>query len=193
MRNRRIICFLTGIWLGVSAMLAFTVMQDFNTVDDLLKSPPELAVNALKAAGPDARTLLRYSAGAQNVARFEIWELAQIVFGIVIVTVLFVESSTRKLSILALGMLLLVLFEHFKLTPELAWLARSVEFVPWNNESHVRDQFWNLHRVYTILECVKAALGISLTAVLITQRNVKRVRRRRHHDELERFPEGMPQ
>src|ERR1051326_6643144 len=96
MRYRRFVCFLLGIWIGVSAMLALAVYQNFNTVDDILRTPPQQASTILKALGTDdARKLLRYTAGMENVNTFETWEDFQFALGLLVSAILFLESPTR--------------------------------------------------------------------------------------------------
>src|ERR1700681_2708404 len=99
MRYRRIICFLLGIWVGVSAMLALASYQNFNTVETVLKDPPEQASRIFKTLGPsDARMLLRYTAGREHTGTFEIWEEIQFAIGLLLMAMLFLEASTRMLS-----------------------------------------------------------------------------------------------
>ena len=170
-----------GVWLGVSAMLAFNVFRNFEAVDSVLKSPPEQAEKILKTLGPEnARMLLRYSAGVENGNTFEVWEDIQLALGVLLAMVLFLSSSTRLLAIVPLLMMALVLFLHVKITPELEWLGRSLEFKPLE-EVLPADHFWTLHRIYAILDTVKCLLGAGLTVLLVMQSSTKVVRRRHHH------------
>lgn len=181
MRNRRVVCFLMGIWIGVSAMLALNVYRNFDAVEAIVKAPPEQA-RIFKIIGPDnARALLRYTAGVENADTFEVWEDIQFGLGILIMAVLFLASSTRILSVFPLVMTLLLVFMHLKITPELAWLGRTIEFAPLA-ETVTRDQFWRLHRIYGILEIVKCMLGMGLTVFLVMQRSAKVVRRRHRRE-----------
>lgn len=171
-----------GIWIGVSAMLAFNVYRNFDVVETVLNSPPEQAGRILKVLGPDnGRMLLRYTAGVENSSTFEVWEDIQLALGLLIVVVMFLSSSTRILSVVPLVMTLLVVFLHVKITPDLAWLGRSLEYTPLV-ESIPREQFWKLHRIYGILETVKCLLGLGLTVFLVMQSSAKVVRRRHRHE-----------
>jgi len=174
-----------GIWIGVSAMLAFNVYRNFDAVEAVLKSPPDQAGTILKILGPDnARMLLRYTAGIENSDTFEAWEDIQLGLGLLIMTVLVLGSSTRMLSVVPLVMTLVVVFLHLKITPELAWLGRSLEFTALI-ETVTREQFWRLHRIYAILETVKCLLGLGLTVFLVMQSSTKVVRRRHRHEPAE--------
>ena len=165
-------------------MLAINVYRNFDAVDTVLSSPPEQANKILRTLGPDhARRLLRYTAGVENADTFETWEDVQLVLGLLIAVVLFLGSSTRAMSPVPVVMVLLVVFLHFKITPELAWLGRSLEFMSPSDPSVSQAQFWRLHRIYEILETVKCVLGLGLTGFLVTQNKARVVRRRQHHEE----------
>jgi hypothetical protein len=183
MRYHRIIFFLLGIWIGVSAMLAFTVYLDFATVDAILKSPPEQGHKAFSQSGPDnTRAMLHYTAGVQIVNRFTAWEYVQFALGLLITAMLFVESSTRKLAVVSFTMTLLVAFQHFQITPELAWLSRGIEFLTPANAS-LRVQFWKLHNFYGVVELVRGLLGLGLAVFMYVRQGGRRVRRRRYLSE----------
>ena len=184
MRNRRIVCFLMGSWIGVSLMLAVAAYRSFDAVDGVLKSPPEEAGQILKALGPaNARMLLRYTTGVETADTFEIWEYIQLALGLIITVVMFLAPSTRALSAVPLLMALLVLFLQSKITPELTWLGRSLAFTSHAIDSPPRNQFVRLHRIYGILEAVKCLLGLGLTIVLVMQRTSTKVVRRKHNHE----------
>jgi len=188
MRYRRIICFLLGIWVGVSAMLALAAYQNFNTVEAVLKEPPEQGSRIFKALGPsDARMLLRYTASREHTSTFETWEEIQFGIGLLLIAMLFLETSTRMLSPVPLGMILIVAFMHFKITPELGWLHHIYAFLPTTAEAQTRGQFWRLHAVYGTLDVLKDALGLGLVIFLFSQQSTKQVRRsrRRNTDRLE--------
>lgn len=192
MRFRRIVCFLMGTWIGVSAMFALDVYRKFDAIDVVLKSPPEQEGEMFKLLGTDkARMLLRYTAGAETSSTFEVWENIQFALGLLIALVLFVASSTRVLSVAPLVMTVLVMFLHFKITPELAWLGRSLEFTRSAEDFVARDQFWKLHRIYAILEILKCLLGLGLTVFLVMQRGAKVARRR--HDHGSEWPASVSQ
>jgi hypothetical protein len=79
-------------------------------------------------------------------------ELAQFVFGTALVGFLVFGIEKRLLAGLDGAMLILTLFQHFEITPDLSWMGRSVDFVTAAVESQVRDQFWKLHGIYNGIE-----------------------------------------
>jgi hypothetical protein len=172
-----------GIWIGVSAMLALNVYRNFDAVETVLNTPPEQAERVFKILEHEnARMLLRYTAGVENANTFETWEQIQFALGLLVIVVMFMSTSTRVFSAVPLVMLLLVLFMHFKVGPELAWVGRSLEFTPATANPAAREQFWRLHRIYGILETVKCLLGLGLTVFLVMQSSAKVVRRRHRHE-----------
>jgi hypothetical protein len=171
MRHTRIAAFVLGAWLLGTLFMIFVATQNFETVDRVMKAPPPEAYKMILALGNDsARMLLRYVAGEENRFFFENWELAQLVLGIVLTALLIFGVESRMLAGFSGAMLILTIFEHFKITPELAWLGRSFDFLPWTAESLSRDQFWKLHGAYSAIEIVKILLGVVIAGFLFQMR-----------------------
>ena len=171
MRHTRIAAFLLGAWLLGTLFMIFVATQNFETVDRVMKSPPPEAYKMILALGNDsARQLLRYTAGEENRFFFENWELAQLVLGVLLTGLLIFGVESRMLAGFSGAMLILTLFEHFKITPEMAWLGRSFDFLPWTAESLSRDQFWKLHGVYSAIEIVKMLLAVVIAGFLFQMR-----------------------
>lgn len=192
MRSRRIICFLLGIWVGVSALLTLASYQSFNTVETVLKEPPDQASRIFKTLGPsDALMLLRYTAGREHIGTFETWEDIQFAIGLLLMAMLFLEGATRMLSPVPLGMILIVTFMHFKITPELGWLNHIYAFGSTTAESQTRAQFWRLHAVYGTLDVLKDVLGLGLVIFLSSQHSTKQVRRSRRRGPVDRLEETV--
>jgi hypothetical protein len=190
MRYRRIVLFLLGIWLGVSAILALAAYLDFDTVDVSVKSLPEPGAKMLSQPRPEAvRAILRYGAGAQIASRYTAWEYVQLGLGLLITALLFSEASTRKWSAVSFTMTVLVVFLRLWITPDLASLGQAIEFLRPPTEPF-RLQFWKLHNVYGIVEGIKAILGTGLAVFLLVHPGGRRVRRRRHLSEEDKAAEA---
>src|ERR1700704_1665286 len=171
MRHTRIAAFLLGAWLLGTLFMIFVATQNFETVDRVMKSPPPEAYKMILALGNDsARMLLRYTAGEENRFFFENWELAQLVLGALLTGLLIFGVESRMLAGFSGAMLILTIFEHFKITPEMAWLGRSFDFLPWTAESLSRDQFWKLHGAYAAIEIVKMLLAVVIAGFLFQMR-----------------------
>jgi hypothetical protein len=171
MHHPRIAAFLLGSWLIGSLFLAFVATRNFHTVDAVLNSPPAAASQMIRTLGHEnARQLLRYLAGEENRGYFEAWELAQLAIGIALVGFLFLGFEKRLPSVLAGAMLAVTLFQHFKITPEMLWMGRSIDFLPGTAYSEVRQQFWKLHGIYGGIEVVKMLLGLTIGGFLFSIR-----------------------
>jgi hypothetical protein len=177
MHHIRIATFLLGAWLLGSLFMAFVATENFATVDRLLKSPQAEASRLIQMLGhEDSRRLLRHLAGEQNRGFFESWELAQLVLGAMLIVFLVLGGENWMLAGLAGAMLILTAFQHLKITPEMVWLGRAIDFVPWTADSLSRDQFWKLHGVYGAIEGVKLVFALVLAGFLFPMR--RRSRRR---------------
>src|SRR5690242_2198711 len=132
MHYTRVAAFLLGACILGSLFVAFVATQNFQTVDEVLKSPPPEAWKMIQGLGNDsARHLLRHLAGEENRRVFETWELAQISIALALTASFLFGVKNRVLAGLAVAIVILTLFEHLKLTPELTWLGRSIDFLPW--------------------------------------------------------------
>jgi hypothetical protein len=181
MHHFRIAAFLLGCWLLGSLFITFVATDNFHIVDAVLSSPPPEASKMIQTLGDQhARQLLRYLAGEENRGFFQDWELAQLALGTALVGFLLFGIEKRLLAVLAGAMLILTLFQHFKITPELDWTGRSIDFAP--AESQARDQFWKLHGIYSGIEVVKMLLAVTTAGFLFP------MRRRRSRQRVEIDP-----
>jgi hypothetical protein len=170
MHHSRISAFLLGALLLGSLFMAFVATENFQTVSEILKSPPPQAEKMIKALGDEnARLLLRYMAGEENRLFFETWETAQLVLGLLLAALLFLMGR-RFLAGLAVAMLILTAFQHFKITPELVWQGRSIDFVPATADPTARQQFFKLHAAYGMIEVVKLLFVIVIGIALFPRR-----------------------
>jgi|SRR5579862_3488559 len=161
MHYSRISAFLLGALLVGSVFMAFVATENFRTASEILKSPPPQVEKMIKLLGDEnARLLLRYQAGEENRLFFETWETAELVLGLLLAALLFLMGNRRLLAGFAGAMLILTIFQHFKITPELVWQGRSIDFVPAAGDPAARQQFGRLHAAYGMLEVVKLLLLI---------------------------------
>lgn len=171
MHFNRFAAFLLGAWLLGSLFMAFVATQNFATVDRVLGAPPTEATKMIQTLGPDnARHLLRYMAGEENRGFFQAWELAEIVFGVALIALFLFGSKNRILAGLTGALLLLTVFQHFRITPDLVAIGRSNEFLTGNTPGRVRSEFGKLHAIYGVVELVKIALTLVIAGFLFTRR-----------------------
>jgi hypothetical protein len=172
MHHTRIAAFLLGSLLLGSLFLVFVATRNFRAVDAVLDAPPPEASKMIQTLGQqNARQLLRYLAGEENRNYFETWELTQIFLGLALTGILLFGMENRLLASLAGAMLVLALFQHFKITPDMLGLGRSIDFAPPTAESlKARDQFWKLHGIYSGIEVVKMLLAVTVAGFLFPMR-----------------------
>jgi len=173
MHWHRLAAFLFGCLILGSAFMIFVATQNFGTVDRVLAAPPQQAEQMFQTLGEgNARLLLRYLAGEENRLFFQSWEVAQIVFAVLLTGILLLPIKSRLLAGLSGAMLIVTLFQHFQVTPQMISLGRAVEFGAGAG-SAAYNQFWRLHGLYGILEVVKLALLVIAAAILLFAKKAK--------------------
>jgi hypothetical protein len=173
MHRYRIAAFLAGCLILGSLFMIFVATQNFATVDRVLAAPPHQAEQMFQTLGPEnARLLLRYLAGEENRLFFTSWELAQIGLGLLLTAVLLRSIKSRLLAGLAGAMLIVAVFQHFRVTPEMIALGRLVDF-GGGSGSVAYSQFWRLHGLYGALEVVKLVLLFIVAGILLFGRRAK--------------------
>jgi hypothetical protein len=173
MHRYRIAAFLAGCLIMGSVFMIFVATQNFATVDRVLAEPPHQAAQIFQSLGPDnARLLLRYLAGEENRMFFVSWEWTQIALGLALTAVLLLAVKSRLLAGLAGAMLIIALFQRFRVTPEMIALGRLVDF-GGGAGSAAYSQFWRLHGLYGVLEVAKLVLLVVVAGMLLFGRRRK--------------------
>src|SRR5579862_9763001 len=150
MHTRRVASFLLGIWIGCSLFMGFIAIENLRSPNIVLNGPIEPAAKIIKSLGADdARLLLRHLAAEQSRLYFSLWEDAEIPLALLVGGCLFLGTQKRVLpAVLCALMLALVLFEHFAITPELAYRGRAVDFPPGSLAVGAQARVWALSQVY---------------------------------------------
>src|SRR5579864_548550 len=116
MHYSRISAFLLGAILAGSVFMAFVATGNFQTAAEIQKSPPPQAEKMIKQLGDEnARLLLRYQAGEENRLFFQTWEIVELFLGLFLAGLLFLMGNRRILAGLAAAMVILTVFQHFKI------------------------------------------------------------------------------
>jgi hypothetical protein len=181
MHTRRMATFLLGIWLGCSALMIWFQFQNLRFAAGLLTAPSESAAEITKKL-PEAelRLMLRYQAAEQSRRYTYLWEEAEIVLALALGGSLFLGTQKRVLPlILCAAMLLVVVFQHVGVTPELAYRSRLADFPPGDNTAAVLLRMYALEQVYAWVEGAKLVLGAVLTGYLFVFR-ARRSRKQIH-------------
>jgi hypothetical protein len=167
MHYHRIAAFLSGSIILGTLFMIFVATQNFQTVDRVLASPPAEAAQMFQTLGQEqSRLLLRYLAGEDNRTFFVAWEWAQIGLGFVLTAILLFPLRSGLLAGLSGGMMIIALFQHFSVTPEMISFGRMIDFGAGPG-SAAYTQFWRLHGLYGVLEVVKLILLITVAGFLL--------------------------
>jgi hypothetical protein len=184
---------LMGGWLAGTVCMSVVATENFYTIDRLLAGSPSTPFTALvhRLGQPQARELLRYLSSELNRLYFQLWNVAQLVIGALVLwlidrgqtrssgltpvetrsaalTPALTPASTRtsRLTPVAgvIAMLAVVVLMLAWLTPAIVSLGRSLDFVPRDPSPPGMQRFWILHAAYTSLEMLKLVVGLVVIA-----------------------------
>jgi len=184
--KQRVALVLMGAWLAGTVCTAVVATENFYTIDRLLAASPNAAFSAAvqRLGPPQARELLRYLSSELNRLYFQVWNVAQLAIGLVVLWLLAGSrkwdpahahsandpADVRKVSPLGpatwgvVAMLASLVLMLVWLTPAIVSVGRSLDFVPRDPSPPGMQRFWVLHAAYTLLEMIKLAIGILVAA-----------------------------
>jgi hypothetical protein len=196
MFSRRLATFVLGIWMGCCALVDFLALEGHRIVTLVLDNPNADIRDILKNAGDAAvGPLMHHAASEQTRALLSAWEGAQLVIALIMLVILILTEQRKILAIvMTAAMALLVLVQHFAVTPELSILGRSVDFLSESASFSVRSQVWTLTQLYGGLETLKLVIGGVLASYFFAMEStVKRskTRRTRASDDLLSTPDRV--
>jgi hypothetical protein len=179
MHTRRMAAFLAGAWLGGSLLMILIQLANLRFTASLLSAPSNQAAELMKKTAPrqNVEMLMRYQAAEQNRRYSYTWEEAQFGLALTLGGCLFLGTQRRIFPLLFCGlMLLMVIFEHSGVGPELAYRGREADFPPGNTAPGVQLRLYALDQVYAWVEGTKLLLGTLLSGYLFIFR-ARRTRR----------------
>jgi hypothetical protein len=140
--------------------------QNFYTIDRLLAARANGAFAAAvdKLGATESRDLLRYLSSELNRLYFQVWNVAQIVIGGIVLWL--VAGAPRLVRWAVVAMLAFVVLMLVYLTPAIVTLGRSLDFVPRDPPPPGMSRFWVLHAAYTSLEMLKLLVAAVVTVSL---------------------------
>jgi hypothetical protein len=159
-----------GAWTAGTICMSVVATENFYTIDRLLAgSANEVFAREVQQLGqPQARDLLRYLSSELNRLYFQMWNLAQLAIGAVVLWLLARSrapdrAGARRATRGVLAMLAIVVLMLVWLTPAIVSLGRSLDFVPRDPAPPGMQRFWVLHAAYTSLEMIKLVVGMVVT------------------------------
>jgi hypothetical protein len=179
MHTRRMATFLLGAWLGCSILMDLLTLENLHAPGMVLTTATPHAFTVLSLlSADDATLLLRYEAVEMNRAYAYGWELVELGLAVALLGCLFLGTQKRKLPLALCGiMLLVVAFQHFAITPELAYRGRDTDFPPGNTAFGPQLRLWTMQQIFGGVEGLKLLLGGFLASYLFVFRSGRRVRR----------------
>ena len=183
--KQRVALVLMGAWLAGTVCTSVVATENFYTIDRLLAGSHNAAFSATvqQLGSPQARDLLRYLSSELNRLYFQLWNVAQLAIGVVLLWLLagsrkrdpaYAHTAEDPDDVRKVGpfgpaawgvvaMLASVLLMLVWLTPAIVSLGRSLDFVPRDPSPPGMQRFWLLHAAYTSLEMIKLDAGIVVT------------------------------
>jgi hypothetical protein len=185
-RNKRFACLFLGLWLGAAVSVDFLVAENFSTIGPFIGALGSPTVSArIKQAGPQSiRFILRRNAAEENARIFEAWEWCQIgIATLFFFQVLFGDRPPISALALISAMFVIVLLQHFVLTPQVVSLGREVDEIPLGEQlqNPTVDWFWVFHGFYSGFEILKLLLGLGVAARLMIRRTSDRTESKSEH------------
>jgi len=142
----------------------FAATRSFRTVDRVLSQPAPEFTSIVALLGPDrTRVTLRHLASEINRTLFGIYGWAQILSGVLLVLLLWLQTPRDTVGfVVAWGMLGLAVILTFLIQPWIVSIGRSIDFVPRQPAPPVMPRFWTLHGAFTGLDGIKCLAGLGL-------------------------------
>jgi hypothetical protein len=167
-----------------------TAIGNFKAVNRYLADPGIQSAELIHTLSHDkARILLRRAAGESNAWLFEQWEWVQLALGLALLLVLLFGQRPPKILIgLCLVMMAIVVVQRFFLSPVIASMGRTIDFLPADGGLEDKKKFWAFHGAYSTIELVKLGLGLVVAGVLIIRRQPDPQTFAREGETLESIP-----
>jgi hypothetical protein len=135
----------------------------------VLANPTAQSLAVLKKTDPkpNVELMMRYQAAEQNRRYSFIWEEVQFGIALLLGACLFLATQRSIFPIMFCSlMMLMVIFEHFGISPELAFRGRETDFPPGSLSDSARAGVWALGQILAWVEASKLVLGCMLAAYL---------------------------
>jgi hypothetical protein len=157
-----------GVWLTGALAMGLVATQNFHTIDRLLADPSNTAFrDAITRIGEGpAHELLGYLASELNRFYLQWWNVAQIVLALVTLWLLRPLGRGNRAGWLVLGMLGVVVFVSFGLTPATVRIGREIDFIPREPLPHALRTVGLLHAAYSVLAFINVILGVQTIRTL---------------------------
>jgi hypothetical protein len=180
MHTRRVATFLLGVWIGCSLFMDFLTLENLRAADWVIAGSTAPAAKRLKMLSQDdANLLLRYQGAEMNRRYTYDWEAMEIALGLALGLCAFLGTQKRWFPLVLCGvMLIIVLFQHLAITPELAYRGRETDFPPGNTAFGPQSRVWTMQEIFGVVEALKLVIGGLLASYLFVFRSGRRIRQK---------------
>jgi len=101
------------------------------------------------------------------------------VLALALLACLVLGTQKRKLPLLLCGIMLIVVgFQHFAVTPELAYRGRDADFPPGNTAFGPQARVFAMQQIFGGVEALKLLVGGFLTSYLFVFRSGRRLQQK---------------
>jgi hypothetical protein len=161
--------------------MAYISVRALESPAIVLNSPPEPVAEIVKKLSYDATAqFVRHAVMEQTRRLTYTWEEAEVLLALALGGCLFMATQRRIFPLVLCGMMLvLVLFQHTALGPEIAYRGREADFPPGSVNIGTITRLLALQQVYFGVEVVKLIAGGLLASYLFVFRTQRRSRKDR--------------
>ena len=174
MHLRRIAAFLLGAWIAGSLFMAYIAHENSRGAAAVLGRAPAAVSKTVQSVGPaQAALLMAFQAAEQNRRLTRVWGAAQAAIGLALMALLAIGPRVNRLAVGLCGvMLVMAVFSHFVLAPEINFLVRGLS--PASGWTENRARYLALNGTYLLMEGIKLALGCVLAGSVFTYKPRRR-------------------
>ncbi len=178
MHATRIVTFLLGGWifctLGVDAAAYLNLKLPQVVMADPLQPTQK---HYADFAAADEALLLRHFAAEGNRFFFAHWERVELVLGLALIPLAYIATDRKLIpTLLASFLLIIVAFQYFAVTPELAFRGREADFPPGRGNFRVEQRVWLLEEIYVGTESALVVVAGVLTFYVASYKSRRRFR-----------------
>lgn len=163
--------------------MSFVSVQNLRMSSLVLSAPPETVAKLAQQIGADQMgTLMRYAASEQTRHYTSLWIDAQFPLALLLLGCLALATQRKIMPLALCGIMLVILLFEFRISQELIYQGRQVDFPPGSNAVGPMTRFWALQQVYFGAEIVKLLCGGVLASYLFVFRTSRRPKESRASD-----------
>ena len=185
MNTRRLSVLLLGAWLACTLLMTWVAVYNSESAELTLKHPSDRIQREMRDIGLErTRTLLHFHSAELSRHFFVYWEMTQFGLGAALaITLLFATNGNRLTMALSTAMIVIVVIQHFTMTPQILELGRGFDFASPDEMIDERRSFAAYQSFYSAGEILKWVLGAALAGrMLLSDGSASRRRIRRKID-----------